>query len=1186
MYKNNCLICLLVLIPAILSAQSLDTIYNLNRATGHFIKGDTIWLASQSGIVKRRCSTGEVLATYTHKNAPIPYYRVDDIFVDDQHRLWIYIYEKGISMLDGDQWTSFWPTETNYTVAGPYGHVAVDQNGLLWGASAYHTPMFYENGEWKEAPNPGFASIDTREMKIGTDGSMWVMNGYGGIFRHDGTKWMEVISSSIFANDFALDHNGGFYVASALTDGITSIYHFEAPNVSTVIGTFNARASKIAVAPSGKVWVAGEFAEGIAYYENGAWQYLPENETYPENLIHLALSVDPQGNIWDTQNFFGTKMYNGTHWQRIWNGPIGFELGAKGKDGSLWFGYLNTLSQYFPAPGQTAFELLDSANLFETNMVGLKAGPNGTFYAANQLGVLYWYDGNGQFRKKTGQAWNTYVHMAVDHSNNLFYQGWDVFSGVIRYNAVTDQTSNIVNYHNTNPAIPFSEQYYFDLDQRDRLWMNTDRGIVFLKNGAWKTFFEPSPVLDFPENMVTGVNGLWLYSGIGQRLQYFDGRDTASWYMPLNTDINGEQIFRWYADSRNWVWCLTNRSRVLCFKGYEWEIYDPEMGTFPAFSQNSMFEDGAGNMWFLNSDDIAIRMNIPTGYVSGQLFDDTNLDCSIQAAEPGIGGYTLVFDDGQKRIETIADDTGKFAAHIPPGDYNVYVKAFNFLGQSCLSGFPISIATNDSIELQIPVKTILYTPLMSVSIGTGFARRCSDITYYINVCNDGNLATDDAEVTVQLPEGLSFVGSGISNTVSNTGLITFHLGTLDFNTCRNFSFVAKVGCEGEVALGQSLCVTAHVYPDTLPSVGASAWTGASIVASGRCAGDKVIFTVKNEGNTGTQAPLQYQIIRNEYLEMNGTLDLNAQATRDFEQEADGSTWRFSIGQEAGHPYASAPSIAVEGCLPGGGSQQRSIGFVTQAANTTGNTFESTDCQDVIGSFDPNDKNSQPRGWGERQQIPPEQPLRYNIRFQNTGTDTAFTVIVRDTLDASLEWASFRPELSSHTYTVEGDSIHRAIAFVFEHILLPDSNRNEAASHGFVQFTVRPKSFVPLGTVIHNRASIYFDFNAPILTNTVQHTIDTGYIRPKPIIPVYDKDIPLTIIPNPAGRHTWLSLEFFDTDKLHVLKLYDSKGREVRSVSMLQSPFLLEKQDLPAGVYHAGIWVEGKRIASGQVVFGQ
>ena len=48
MRKNYLFICLLTLIPAGVSAQ-LDTLFNLNRATGHFIKGDTIWLAAQSG---------------------------------------------------------------------------------------------------------------------------------------------------------------------------------------------------------------------------------------------------------------------------------------------------------------------------------------------------------------------------------------------------------------------------------------------------------------------------------------------------------------------------------------------------------------------------------------------------------------------------------------------------------------------------------------------------------------------------------------------------------------------------------------------------------------------------------------------------------------------------------------------------------------------------------------------------------------------------------------------------------------------------------------------------------------------------------------------------------------------------------------------------------------------------------
>ena len=153
-------------------------------------------------------------------------------------------------------------------------------------------------------------------------------------------------------------------------------------------------------------------------------------------------------------------------------------------------------------------------------------------------------------------------------------------------------------------------------------------------------------------------------------------------------------------------------------------------------------------------------------------------------------------------------------------------------------------------------------------------------------------------------------------------------------------------------------------------------------------------------------------------------------------------------------------------------------------------------------------------------------------------------------------------------------------------MLPDSNRNEPASHGFVQFSVSPVPQTPLGTIIRNRASIYFDFNSPVLTNTVLHTVDTGFIRPKPEPPVYKPDARIYFTPNPAGQSSWVSLEVFDTEKTHRLQLYDVHGREVRSVIMPQSPFLLEKQELPAGVYQAAIRIDSKRIAVGQVVFSQ
>ena len=57
--------------------------------------------------------------------------------------------------------------------------------------------------------------------------------------------------------------------------------------------------------------------------------------------------------------------------------------------------------------------------------------------------------------------------------------------------------------------------------------------------------------------------------------------------------------------------------------------------------------------------------------------------------------------------------------------------------------------------------------------------------------------------------------------------------------------------------------------------------------------------------------------------------------------------------------------------------------------------------------------------------------------------------------------------------------------------LPPDNASKQGE-GFVTFTVKPKSGLPNGAVIANQASIVFDVNAPIATNTVTNTIDSVY----------------------------------------------------------------------------------------------
>jgi uncharacterized repeat protein (TIGR01451 family) len=150
---------------------------------------------------------------------------------------------------------------------------------------------------------------------------------------------------------------------------------------------------------------------------------------------------------------------------------------------------------------------------------------------------------------------------------------------------------------------------------------------------------------------------------------------------------------------------------------------------------------------------------------------------------------------------------------------------------------------------------------------------------------------------------------------------------------------------------------------------------------------------------------------------------------------------------------------------------------------------------IRGSFDPNDKQATP-------QLSPSQVangnyIDYTIRFQNTGTDTAFNIVISDTLSEDLQANTLQMITSSHNCkaTVK-DNI---VFFEFLNILLPDSNVNEAKSHGFVSFKIKPQSTVAVNTTITNKAAIYFDYNAPVITNTVGTLIKDFIVVPLRLI---------------------------------------------------------------------------------------
>lgn len=115
-------------------------------------------------------------------------------------------------------------------------------------------------------------------------------------------------------------------------------------------------------------------------------------------------------------------------------------------------------------------------------------------------------------------------------------------------------------------------------------------------------------------------------------------------------------------------------------------------------------------------------------------------------------------------------------------------------------------------------------------------------------------------------------------------------------------------------------------------------------------------------------------------------------------------------------------------------------------------------------------------------------LEYTIRFQNFGTASAQFVRVLSRLHRLLDVSTFEIITTSHDYSFEQKD-RGGLDFFFDNIQLPPESVDEAGSHGFIRYRIKPLPGFTVGDVITARADIYFDYNAPVITETWMTTFD-------------------------------------------------------------------------------------------------
>lgn len=215
---------------------------------------------------------------------------------------------------------------------------------------------------------------------------------------------------------------------------------------------------------------------------------------------------------------------------------------------------------------------------------------------------------------------------------------------------------------------------------------------------------------------------------------------------------------------------------------------------------------------------------------------------------------------------------------------------------------------------------------------------------------------------------------------------------------------------------------------------------------------------------------------------------------------------------------------------------------------TSNNFD-TLVQTVVSAFDPNIKEAFPN-----ELVNIEKEINYTIWFQNEGNDTALNVCVIDSFGSLFSLKDIHITSDSKGGTIIPDVRNNCLIWNFKNIMLPPKSVDSIKSIGFVSFRTKLNKQAKIGDTIFNKASIYFDYQKPIITNNAK-----VYFAKNVHISSSNSQENFTVYPNPNYGKLFISV---DLSKTKTFELINFLGQTVFTYTITNSN---ETIDIPESV---------------------